>query len=235
MMTLTDTTPRQAAVITGIAMLVMLIAAVIATDIVLGTLIVANDAAATTRNITAGNSLFRGGIVNWIAILICDVFVAWGLYVFLKPLNPGLSLLIAWFRLAYVAILGSAISHLVTVTQLVSGAAYLQGLEPEQLNAMVMLSLDDFSNTWSAGLAVFGVHMLLLGILAMKSTEIPKLLSLLLLIAAFGYLLTNLLNLMLPDYSSYKTLVESVFLIPMVVGEVGLGIWLLVKGGKSKG
>lgn len=69
---------RKAAIVTGVAILIMAIAAVFATDFVLGSLIVPGDAAATTNNIKASEMLFRTGIFSWLIILICDVLAAWG-------------------------------------------------------------------------------------------------------------------------------------------------------------
>jgi hypothetical protein len=50
-----------------------------------------------------------------------------------------------------------------------------------------------------------------------------------LLIASFGYLITNLADVMITGYENIKMIIEWIFIIPML-SEVGLGIWLLVKG-----
>ena len=49
-------------------------------------------------------------------------------------------------------------------------------------------------------------------------------------IAFLGYLITNIANLLLPEYEIYKAIIEWIFILPMVVGEVGLALWLLIKG-----
>ena len=36
--------------------------------------------------------------------------------------------------------------------------------------------------------------------------------------------------LFLPGYENLKAIIEWIFLIPMVVGELGLGLWLLIRG-----
>jgi len=228
----TDISLRRAAIVTGVALLIMAVAAVFATDLVLERLVVPGDAAATTSNIRASEMLFRTGIFGWLIILICDVLAAWGLYVFLKPVDRSLSLLMAWFRLVYVAILGTALLNLVIVLLLVSGDDYLAGLGVDQLQGHVLLFLNAFGAMWSIGLAVFGFHILVLGYLVLKSGYIPKVLGVLLLIAFFGYLITNSANLLSPKYESYRAMIEWPFLVPMVVGELGLGLWLLFKGAR---
>jgi hypothetical protein len=66
---ISDISMRTAAVVAGVSILIMAIAAVIATDIVLGRLVVPGDAAATTNNITVSEMLFRAGIFSWLVIL----------------------------------------------------------------------------------------------------------------------------------------------------------------------
>lgn len=224
----TDTTLRQGALVAGIAIIIMTVAAVVAMDVTIGSLIVEGDAASTINNIKTSEMLFRIGVFSWLVILICDVLAAWGLYIFLKPVNKSLSLIMAWFRLIYAAILGAALLNFVYVLLLIKD----DGPAADQLQANVLLFLNGFYNLWGVGLIIFGLHILFLGYLAFRSGYIPKILGILLIIAFFGYLITNLLDLLLPDYEDLKTIIEWIFIIPML-SEVALGIWLLAKGGKA--
>lgn len=225
-----DVSLRKAAMVAGIAILIMTIAAVVATNMTIQRLIVPGNAVATTDNIQSSEILFRVGVFSWLIILICDVLAAWGLYVFLKPVNRSLSLLTAWFRLGYVVILGAALLNYIVVMLLVRGDAYLAAIGSDQLQAQVLLFLNGFHETWSLGLVVFGLHILLLGYLAFTSGYIPKIFGVLLFIAFVGYSFSNAANLLFPSYGNYKTTVDLVFILPMVVGEPGLAVWLLWKG-----
>ncbi len=222
---------RKAAIISGAAILIMTIAAVLATDLTIGSLVVTDNAATTTNNIIASEMLFRIGVFSWLIILICDVLAAWGLYVFLKPVNKDLSLLMAWLRLVYVAILGIALLNYIKVLLLISSDNFISALGTEQFQSQVMLLVEAFDNMWSFGLIVFGLHIFLLGYLALKSGYIPKIFGILLIIAFVGYVITNLGNLFIHAYSDYKIIVGYIFIIPML-SEVALGLWLLIKGGK---
>lgn len=91
-----DTSLRQAAIVAGGAIIIMALAAGFAVSFVFESVIVPGDATATANNIKASEMLFRIGIFSWLIIFICDVLAAWGLYVFLKPVNKSLSLLTAW-------------------------------------------------------------------------------------------------------------------------------------------
>jgi len=138
----------------------------------------------------------------------------------------------AWFRLIYAAILGTALLNFINILLLVSGDTYLAVIAMESLHAQVLIFLKAFNDTCSLGLIVFGLHILVLGYLVLKSGYIPKFFGVFLTIAFFGYLITNIANLILPDYDNFKTTIELIFIIPMVVGEVGLAVWLLIRGVK---
>lgn len=227
-----DLSQRKAAVVAGGALLLMAIAAMFAYGFVLGNLIVPEDASATANKIIASVMLFRIGICSFLVVLVCDVVVAWALYVFLKQVNKSLSLLTAWLRLVYATILGIALLNLVIVLLLLSGADYLTVFKTDQLHAQVLLFLKAFNIEWAIGLVVFGFHLFLLGCLVFKSGYIPRILGVLLIIASLCYLITNFANLLLPSYENYKATIEPVLSVPMAIGELSLAFWLLFKGGK---
>lgn len=222
---------RRAALAAGIAIVVMTIAAAVANDITIGKLVVEGNAAETLKNILAAKTTFNIGILCWLIILVSDVVAAWGLYIFLKPVSKNQSLIAAWFRLIYVTILAVAILNLmyvhILIHQPVPSAADLTG----QLRREVMFYLDAFDTTWSAGLMVFGIHILLVGLLAFKSGYIPRIFGIILIIAFGGYVIINISNLLFPEFEDVMKIVAWIFLLPML-GEVALGIWLLIKGVK---
>jgi hypothetical protein len=227
-----DISLRKAAIVTGIAILIMTAAAVSATDLTIGSLVIKDNAAATTNNIIDSEMLFRTGIFSWLITLICDVLAAWGLYIFLRPVNKDMSLLMAWFRIVYVALLGTALLNYVKVLLLINSNEFISAFDTAQFQAQVMLLVKSFDDMWSIGLIVFGLHVGVLGHLSLKSDYIPKVFGILLIIAFIGYVITGLGNLLLPDYDNYKMVIGLIFILPML-SEVALGLWLLIKGGKE--
>lgn len=190
------------------------------------------DASATFINIVSSNNLFKGEILGWIIIMIADILVAWAFYVFLEPVNKNLSLLGAWLRLTYSAILAISILTLIFVLLLTGNTNGFSTLTIEQTQAFMMLFLDAFQFIWSMGLIVFGGHLLIVGYVALKSDVIPKVISILLLLASIGYIIIHLSKMFLPQYEAVITTLNFIFTIPMIVGELGFGIWLLLRGGK---
>ena len=98
---------RQAALIAGFGLLIMGFAAPFAEFFVYPKLVIPGKIEETAQNIVANQGLFLGGMFAYLITFICDVLVAWALYVLLIPVNRSLSLLTAWFRLVYTVITSS--------------------------------------------------------------------------------------------------------------------------------
>jgi hypothetical protein len=225
---------RKAALATGIAIVVMTIAATIANDITIGKLVVEGNAAETLNNILASKTTFNAGIYSWLIILVSDVVAAWGLYIFFKPVHKNQSLLAAWFRLIYAAMLAAAIFSLVHVHLLIHQSLPFAEDIRVQLGRDVLFYLEAFDSTWSLSLIVFGIHILLVGILTLKSGFVPKIFGIILIIAFAGYVIIHSSYLLFPQYRDAMRIVAWIFLFPML-GEVALGIWLLIIGIRKKG
>jgi len=91
--------------------------------------------------------------------------------------------------------------------------------------------LEAFELIWSIGLIIFGVHLLIVGWIAFQLNKIPKIIAILLVLAAIGYIIIHLCTTLLIQQSIITTL-EFIFNLPMIIGELGFGLWLLFKGGK---
>ena len=229
--TRTGTSPRTAARIAGIGYLIIFVLAIFANFIVREGLIDSDNAAATFTNIAESEFLFRAGIVSFLAVFIVDIVIAWALYVLFKSVNKEVSLLTAWFRLAYTVFLGVALIFFFVVLDLVSGAGYLTVFESGQLDAQVMLLLNAFNYAWLIGLAGFGIHLLLLGYLMLSSGTAPRVLGVLLAIAGAAYVFDTVANALLANYTEYETVFLLIVAIPSVVAELWFAVWLLMRGG----
>ncbi|HEX9330576.1 MAG TPA: DUF4386 domain-containing protein [Anaerolineales bacterium] len=217
----------RAALIAGIGLLIMVIAAPFAELYVFPKLIVPANAAETVKNIIVNKTLFTSAIYGYLITFICDLVVAWAFYVLLKPVNKNLSLITAWFRWVYTGIALVALLNLVTVLRLLNTSDTLTGFQPDQLHAQVMLSLSAFRTQWHFGMLFFGIHLVLLGYLVFRSKYIPGILGVLLIIAGLGYLLTTLKPFLFPsinlDFAEYTFYGELIFML-----------WLLIRGSRIK-
>lgn len=225
---------RTAALTAGITLIIMALAAFFSYGFAHGTLVNLDDASATLDNLMSSSMLFKAEILGWLIVLICDIIVAWAFYVFLRPYHNHLSLLSAWFRLIYTAILGVAILNLLVSSILTDQATgILNVLETNQLQAQVMLSLAAFESVWSLGLIVFGGHLLITGWVAYKADPVPRWISILLLIAALCYMFTHLIPLVYSQDNAILDTLMMILTVPMTVGELGFGLWLLFRGGRA--
>lgn len=75
---------------------------------------------------------------------------------------------------------------------------------------------------------------MIVGYVAFKSDNIPKVISILLLLASIGYIVIHLGKTFFPQYGGVISILNLVFTVPMIIGELGFGIWLLFKGGKPQ-
>jgi hypothetical protein len=179
-----------------------------------------DDAAATVRDIMESETMFRTGLVAYIIVLIADVVVAWGLYAFFQRTSRDLSVFAAWFRLLYVAIAGAATLHLLLAAKLVDAAGYTAAFEQGQRDAQVMLSLDEFLYGWRVRLVFFGVHLLLLGFVIVKSDYAPRVLGFVVALAGLGYVVSSLAGVLLPNFN--RNVVVLLLAVVTVPGEFGL-------------
>ena len=213
-----ETSRRRIALTAGLGLLFMAVLAPLAHFGVLQDLIVPTDAAATVANLTASEGLFRLAIAALLVVTFLDIVVAWALYVLMKPVNETLAVLVGWLRLAAPAVFAVALANLLDVAQLVGGAAG-SVVGAAQLDAQVMASIASFDNGWDMSLAIFGLHLLGLGLLLIKSANFPNFLGILVIIAGGGYLADTFTRILVPDF-------EFTFSLFTFVGEALLIFWL---------
>jgi hypothetical protein len=118
--------------------------------------------------------LFRCGIAGLILVVILEIVVAAALLTLFMPMSPSLLVMAAWFRLTYAAVYLAAISQLVVALGVLG--------DPDQ----ALRAVDAYYTVWHVGLILFGVHLLLVGVLAYRSGFMPKVFGILLVIAGLG-------------------------------------------------
>ena len=214
-----------AALIAGFAILGSVATAPFAELYVYPKIVVPDNGGETAKNILAHKLLFTSAIFAYFITFLLDVVIAWALYVFLKPVNESLSLLTAWFRLAYAIIAVVALNNLVTALRLLTTADYAAFFSQDQLNAQVMIYVRAFRNHWYFGILFFGIHLLFLGYLVFCSGYVPKILGIILIITGLGYLLTTVRPYLFPDFN--VDFAQFTF-----YGELIFMVWLLIRGSK---
>ncbi len=220
-----DISLRKAALVAGFGYVIIFVLGFFA--FALENLIVSGDAATTANKIAASESRFLAGIASSLIVLVADVVVGWALYIYLKPVNRSISLLTAWFRLIYVAVALSAFVGLFSLSKILSGAT---AVELGQLDTLTALSLTLYQYGFNVGFVFFGLHILGLGYLIWKSDYVPRVLGVLLIIAALGYQIDSFASLLSSSYANNDTLFLVFVAVPAIVSELALALWLLIRG-----
>ena len=114
-----------------------------------------------------------------------------------------------------------------------SNAEFLRVFTEEQLNAQALTALDLFNSTWLIGLLVFGVHLVIAGVLLIKSRWTVPLLGYIVMISGITYVIDTAAHSLLANYADYAMVLLVIVAVPSILAEGWFGLWLLIKGGKN--
>ncbi len=227
--TRTHTSPRSAALVAGIGYVLLFGLAVFANFFVREGLVVTDDAQATAVNIAESNTLFRLGLVAFIAVFLIDIVVAWALHIVFRTQHHDLSLVAAWSRLVYTVFLGVAAIYLFQALAFYDSAAVADVMSDAERNAQALVGLELFNSAWLIGLAAFGLHLIVLGFLVARSVETPRWLGQVMIVAGAAYVIDTTAHTVLANYADHADAFLVMVAVPSVVAEGWFGLWLLTR------
>ncbi|WP_319480241.1 DUF4386 domain-containing protein [uncultured Draconibacterium sp.] len=211
----------------GILYLLIIITGLFSELCVRSGIIVSGDALASAKNITEHSFLFRIGFISDLIMVMCDVAVALLFYLVLKPVNRGLALLAAFFRLAQATVIGLNLLNYYMPLLILGDSEVMTGFSGEQLNSLVLLFLNAHAYGYLISGVFFGVSCVILGHLIYKAVYFPKWLGALVFAAGISYLLDAVVNFLFPELASLS---EFLVMTVAVVAELSLCLFLLIKG-----
>ncbi len=194
------------------------------------TLIVPGDAAITVQNILDSEWLFRLGFVSGLLCQATFVFLVLELYKLLKGVDRQQAFLMVALVVVAVPIACLNMLNQWAALLLLSGAEYLTGLWPDQLNAQVMFFLEMHAKGIFIAQIFWGLWLLPLGLLVIKSGFFPKILGIFLVAGCFGYLIDFLRQALFPESPE---IISTIATIPSGISEISITLWLLIKGVKE--
>jgi uncharacterized protein DUF4386 len=223
-----DNSQRTAAKVAGWSYLLSFAIVVFANYVLLNPLIIPRNAADTARNILAHSTQFRIALTLFLTYSVGAVVLATALYIILKPINRGLALAGALFRLVFaMSWLLSAI-HSLGALRWLGTAPYLQVFEADRLQVLARTTVASTFDDYYVGLPFFGLAATVCAWLWLKSRYIPRGLSIFGVIASAWCVLCAYLFLIFPNFN--KIVNDYIFDTPMALFELIVSIWLLVKG-----
>jgi hypothetical protein len=196
-------------------------------------LIVAGNAAETARNIMAYERLFHINIACNLIYGAGVVVLLTALYVILEPVNRGLALLAAFFRLVYALMWVVIVLNLFDVLRLLSGADYLRVFEADRLQALVRIYLGAGFDAYYVGLLFYGLGSTVCSYLWFKSNYIPKALAAWGVISSVFCATCTFAFIIFPNFAKVVNLWW--FDSPMASFEIATSFWLLFKGLRPSG
>jgi len=223
-----DKSQRTAAKVAGLSYLLSFAVVVFANYVLLNPLVVPRNAVDTARNILAHPTQFRIALTLFLTYSVGAVVLAGALYIILKPINHGLALVGALFRLVFaMSWLLSAI-HSLGALRWLGTAPYLQVFEADRLQVLARTTMASTFDDYYVGLPFFGLAATVCAWLWLKSSYIPKGLSIFGVTASAWCVLCAYLFLIFPDFN--KIVNDYIFDSPMALFELVVSFWLLFKG-----
>lgn len=183
-----------------------------------------SDANTLQATITDEETLFRFGLVAAIGSGLLFTLTAWALYVLLRPVDEARALLFLILNAVGVAVQCASYLPLLTVLPQGGSPTAATGLD-----GVAALSVATYQTAFVTAQLFFSAWLFPLGWLVLRCGFLPRLLGWLLLLDGVGVLVWFLQVLLAPDYSaiSYPSWAVG------FVAELGLALWLVVRGASS--
>jgi hypothetical protein len=220
-----QTSLRGLARLTGALYLYIMFAAMFAEVFVRDKLIVSGDAAGTARHIMASEGLWRLGVAADVSTTLCDIALAALLFALLKPVHLTTAYAAAFFRLAYGATMAASAAFLMAPLALTGGVPHPAA--SASVDSLISYSLQLHGAAFDVALTLFGVHLVLAGVLIFRSTFLPRLLGAALALAGACYVANSFIGFVSP--AAARPLFPWI-LLPGFLAEGGLTLWLLMAG-----
>ncbi|WP_230410214.1 DUF4386 domain-containing protein [Undibacterium rugosum] len=194
-------------------------------------LVVAGNVAASAQNILASPGLWSLGVAANLFVVVFAVPQLWIEYLFLSKVNKPLMQLSLLLGVVSLAVEAVSKVFLLLILPILNNPDYLTVFDVHQVQVLANIALKSHNVAFNIALIFFGLACLVNGYLIFKSGYLPKLIGLLLQLAGICYLIACFAALFTPAFSNLLT---PSILIPPLIGESTLCLWLLVKGVKSE-
>jgi Domain of unknown function (DUF4386) len=221
------TSARTLARIAGSLYLVVAVGGGFAELVVRSSIVEPGNAAATADNIRAAATLFRAGFIADLVQATFFLLTAMALYLLLRHVHELVARAMVLFVAVSVAIICLNLLNQWVALQVATGVGLASALGPAGADAVTGLFADMHRDGFLIAQLFFGLWLLPLGYLVLRSGWFPKVLGVLLIVGCFGYLVDLFAQFLAPGIADG---IEPFVVAPAAVGELAFIAWLLVKG-----
>jgi hypothetical protein len=193
--------------------------------------VVRGDPTATARNIAAGESLYRLGILSELFSQTVFIFLVLLLYELFKDVDRRHARLMVTLVAVAVAFEYANCLNLVAPLILLRSTELAPAFTKPQLDALALVFLKLRSEGLGIVSALWGLWLLPFGVLVFKSGLFPKVLGVLLIVSCFAYVADSVTSIMSPTPIH---LVSMTSLALGGLGELAIVVWMIVVGAKNQ-
>jgi hypothetical protein len=213
------TTMRRWAQLTGLAYLVLFVSGIVGFFLIRRQLYVPDDAMRTAANLVAHEGLARLGIAVDLVTVLAQALAAVGFFLVFRRVDSVGAASITAFGLVNCVVVLMATAFSATALQVA-----LRGGPTSASEALTLYDLN--AATWNAAGLFFGLWLIPMGWLTLRSGSMPRVLGWILVVGGVGYVLSPFVSFLAPDASG----LAGVLPLPATVGEVWMVGYLLIKG-----
>jgi hypothetical protein len=211
--------------IAGLLYLIVVVSGIFSLAYVPGQLIVDGDIGATIANIVMRAPLYRLGILAGMICYTAFLLLPLAMYRLFAPWSPALAAAMVALATVSVPIAFGSLQSQMDLLALAEGSAGAAGNgQREALTALALQSSDDALRLVKL---FWGLWLLPLGLLVLRSRLLPALLGVLLIAGCAGYLIDVVVRLLAPDALGAAARYVR---LPATFGEIGTCLWLLIFG-----
>ena len=219
---------RRTATVAAIAYLVATAVVVFVEFGIHEKLFVGGQPALTAHNILANEGLFHLSVALDLLYCVGTFIVVAAYYTMLAPFGRTIALVAALMRFVYGATWMLATIRLPEVLRMIKSPDYLGIVGADRLNVLAQLHLWGRGDDYYIGLPFWAISATLLAYLWLKSGYIPKPFAMIGIVASAWGILCAFAYLAAPGFANVVNLWW--FDSPMTLFEIGVAVWLLVKG-----
>ena len=222
-----DVSPQRYVRIGGALYVAIILLGAFSEGFAINQLVVAGDVARTAHNIAGSPQLWHLAVASDLFVVILALPLLWIEYLLLRPVSRQWVLLGLLFNVVSLAVEAVSKLFLLAVLPMLTHANYLPAFSAEQLQVLTDMTLRSHGIAFNIALIFFGFTCIINGRLIARSGYLPRLLGWLMQLAGACYLIACIAALLAPAFAN---LISPAILLPPLVGESSMALWLLVKG-----
>ncbi|MBQ1075830.1 DUF4386 domain-containing protein [Micromonospora sp. C31] len=219
------TAPTTLARVAGFLYLIVAVLTIFA-GLVNARAVESGDAAATVDGIGTSATLFRVGLVSELMGATAFLLTSMALYLLLKHVDQLAAAAMVTFVAVSVAIQSLNLLNQKAALTIATGQDYAGAFEPAERDQLTMLFADMQHDGYIIAQTYFGLWLLPLGYLVVRSGYFPKVLGVLLMVGCLGHLVDVFARFLAPDFGAD---ISPFVMTAAAVAELSFIAWLLIR------